>query len=298
MISTSSHPTIPDSATAMLPIRRRSPTRSTRSRPSRGISPKLSVFPDYTLYMQDYGGPVGFRMALAHPERVEALIVQDAVAHNEGLGENWKPRREFWKDRAAHESSLRENLLSLATTRTRHVGNDPNVDRYDPDLWTDEFAFLNKPGQADIQSDLFYDYRTNVEAYPRWQAWMREKQPRLLVIWGRYDLSFASSEPEAYRRDVPNAEVHVLDAGHFALDTAADEIAALVRSFVGAQQSHDCACSKLTVSRRKGAPLACVSPRYRLPMVRSSLLSVTFPSRGRIAFASPSMRAGSVIAMC
>jgi pimeloyl-ACP methyl ester carboxylesterase len=190
----------------------------------------------YTLYMQDYGGPVGFRMALAHPERVEALIVQDAVAHNEGLGVNWNPRREFWKDRAAHESSLRENLLSLATTRTRHVGNDPNVDRYDPDLWTDEFAFLSKPGQADIQSDLFYDYRTNVEAYPKWQAWMREKQPRLLVIWGKYDLSFAPSEPEAYRRDVPNAEVHVLDAGHFALDTAADEIAALVRSFVGAQQ--------------------------------------------------------------
>ena len=186
----------------------------------------------YTLYMQDYGGPVGFRMALAHPDRIEALIVQDAVAHNEGLGANWKPRRAFWADRAANESALRTNLLSLATTRTRHVGSDPNVERYDPDLWTDEFAFLNQPGQADIQSDLFYDYRTNVEAYPKWQAWMREKQPRLLVIWGKYDLSFELSEPEAYRRDVPKAEVHVLDAGHFALDTAADEIAALVRSFL------------------------------------------------------------------
>ena len=146
----------------------------------------------YTLYMQDYGGPVGFRMALAHPERVEALIVQDAVAHNEGLGANWKTRRAFWADRAANESALRTNLLSLATTRTRHVGSDPNVDRYDPDLWTDEFAFLSQPGQADIQSDLFYDYRTNVEAYPKWQAWMREKQPRLLVIWGKYELSFDS----------------------------------------------------------------------------------------------------------
>ena len=88
----------------------------------------------YTLYMQDYGGPVGFRMALAHPERVEALIVQDAVAHNEGLGANWKTRRAFWTDRAAYESALRTNLLSLPTTRTRHVGNDPNVERYDPDL--------------------------------------------------------------------------------------------------------------------------------------------------------------------
>jgi pimeloyl-ACP methyl ester carboxylesterase len=192
------------------------------------------ALPRYTLYMQDYGGPVGFRMALSHPERINALIVQNAVAHNEGLGAIWKARRAFWADRAANEKILRTNLLSLATTRTRHVGEDPNVERYDPDLWTDEFAFLNQPGQAEIQSDLFYDYRTNVDSYPKWQAWLREKQPRLLVIWGKFDPSFALSEPEAYRRDVPNAQVHLLDAGHFALDTAADEIAALLRRFVEA----------------------------------------------------------------
>jgi pimeloyl-ACP methyl ester carboxylesterase len=187
----------------------------------------------YTLYMQDYGGPVGFRMALAHPDRVESLVVQDAVAHNEGLGANWKARRAFWADRAASESALRANLLSLPATRTRHVGSDPNAERYDPDLWTDEFAFLSQPGQAQIQSDLFYDYRTNVEAYPKWQDWLRQKQPRLLVIWGKYELSFDASEPEAYRRDVPNARVHIVDGGHFALDTAADEIAALILDFVG-----------------------------------------------------------------
>jgi pimeloyl-ACP methyl ester carboxylesterase len=186
----------------------------------------------YTLYMQDYGGPVGFRMALAHPERIDALIVQDAVAHNEGLGALWKTRRAFWADRAANEAALRANLLSLAATRTRHVGSDPAVERYDPDLWTDEFAFLSRPAQADIQSDLFYDYRMNVAAYPTWQQWMRKVQPRLLVLWGKYDLSFEPSEPEAYRRDVPSAQVHILEAGHFALDTAADEIAALVRGFV------------------------------------------------------------------
>jgi pimeloyl-ACP methyl ester carboxylesterase len=123
-----------------------------------------------TLYMQDYGGPVGSRMALTHPDRIDALIVQDAVAHNEGLGANWKTRRAFWADRATNESALRTNLLSLQTTRTRHVGSDPDVERYDPDLWTDEFAFLNRPGQVEIQSDLFYDYRTNVENYPKWQA--------------------------------------------------------------------------------------------------------------------------------
>ena len=186
----------------------------------------------YTLYMQDYGGPVGFRMALAHSERVQALIVQDAVAHNEGLGALWKTRRAFWADRAANEDALRENLLSLSATRTRHVGSDPNPGRYDPDLWTYEYYFLNRPGQAEIQLDLFYDYRTNVDNYPKWQAWMHEKQPRLLVIWGKYDLSFDPGEPERYRKDVPNADVHVLDAGHFALDTAADEIAHVVKQFM------------------------------------------------------------------
>jgi pimeloyl-ACP methyl ester carboxylesterase len=186
----------------------------------------------YTLYMQDYGSPVGFRMVLAHPERVEALIVQDAVAHDTGLGANWKTRREYWADRAANEAPLRVNLLSLAAAKARHVGNDPDVERHDPDLWTDEFYFLNQPGQADIQSDLFYDYRTNVTAYPTWQAWMRKTQPRLLVIWGKYELSFDPSEPESYRRDVPKAEIHIVDGGHFALDTAADEIAKLVAGFV------------------------------------------------------------------
>lgn len=186
----------------------------------------------YALYLQDYGGPVGLRLSLAHPQRLSALIVQNAVAHDEGLGPNWKLRRAFWADRATHESTLRTNLLSLATTRTRHVGSDPALERYDPDLWTDEFAFLGQPGQADIQTDLFYDYRTNVAAYPAWQAWLRQTQPRLLVLWGRFDLSFEISEPAAYRRDVPQAQVHLLDAGHFALDTAAQEIALLVRAFL------------------------------------------------------------------
>lgn len=190
----------------------------------------------YSLYMQDYGGPVGFRMVLAHPERVQSLIVQDAVAHNEGLGANWATRRAFWADRPAHEEALRKNLLALAPTKTRHVGDDPNTELYDPDLWTDEFNFLNSPEQAQIQSDLFFDYRTNVEAYPRWQAWMQKNQPRLLVLWGKHDLSFDPGEPERYRKDVPRAEVHVLDAGHFALDTKADEIAELVSSFMQGQK--------------------------------------------------------------
>ncbi len=186
----------------------------------------------FALYMQDYGGPVGFRMALAHPERVEAMIVQNTVVHDEGLGANWNPMRAFWEDRSANETGLRSSLFSLETTRTGHVGIDPNIELYDPDLWTDDYAFLNRPGEADIQSDLFYDYRTNVRLYPKWQAWLREKQPRLLVVWGKYDPFFDLSEPEAYHRDVPGARVHLVDGGHFALDTKANEIAPLVSDFL------------------------------------------------------------------
>src|SRR3974390_2189486 len=136
-------------------------------------------------------------MVVARRERVQAIIVQNAVAHNDGLGAIWNPRRAFWADRATNESAFRTSFLSLATTRTRHIGNDPNLDRYDPDLWTDEYAFLSQPGQADIQTDLFYDYRTNVESYPNWQAWMREKQPRLLVVWGEQCPLFGNPGPEA-----------------------------------------------------------------------------------------------------
>jgi len=186
----------------------------------------------YSLYMHDYGGPIGFRMALAHPERIESVIVQNAVAHNEGLGEKWKMKRAFRADRPANEKALRTNLLSFNATRMRHVGSDPDMERYDPDLWTQEFAFLNQPGQSDIQSDLFYDYRRNIELYPKWQAWMRKDQPEMLVLWGKYDPAFELTEPEAYRRDVPGAEVHMLQAGHFALDTAAGETAAIIREFL------------------------------------------------------------------
>ncbi len=186
----------------------------------------------YSLYLQDYGGPVGFRLAIAHPERVAAIIVQNAVAHEDGLGPLWDTRRAFWADRAAHEAALRENFLSLAATRQRHLGHSPRPWVYDPDLWTDEFAFLNRPGQSDIQAELFYDYRTNVASYPAWHAWLQRYQPPLLVLWGRYDPSFQIAEAEAYTRDVPDAEVHFLDAGHFALDEKADEIAALTDDFL------------------------------------------------------------------
>ena len=116
----------------------------------------------------------------------------------------------FWADRAANESALRVNLLSLESTRSRHAGNDPDVARHDSDLGPDEFYLLNQPSQVNIQTDLFYEYRTNEESYSRWPAWRRQRQPHFLVIWGKYESSFDPSEPDAYRRDVPNTQVHIV----------------------------------------------------------------------------------------
>lgn len=187
----------------------------------------------YLLLQQDYGGPIGMRLAVRHPERIRAIIVQNAVSHEEGLGPLWEARKAFWIDRAAHEQKVISAFTSLEGARQRHVGCSPRPERYNPDTWTDEAAMLSRPGQARIQADLFYDYQSNVAAYPDWQAWLRRHSPPLLVVWGRYDPSFTVAGAHAYARDVPDAEIHILDAGHFALDEKLDEIAALIRGFLG-----------------------------------------------------------------
>jgi len=153
------------------------------------------------------------------------------------LGPLWDARRAFWADRATHEAQLRANFLSLEATRQRHVGSDPNTDRYDPDLWTDEYQFLTGQAQGNIQLDLFYDYRTNVASYGTWDAWLRDHHLRTLVLWGKYDPSFLIAETTADQRDVPGAEVHIVDGGHFALDTAAPEMAQDIRNFLS-QHGH------------------------------------------------------------
>jgi pimeloyl-ACP methyl ester carboxylesterase len=186
----------------------------------------------YTLFLHDYGGPVGMRMAVAQPEKVEAIIIQNAVSHEEGLSPLWAARRAFWQDRAAQETAFRKSFLSLETTRKRHLGTSPHPEHIDPDTWTDEYYFLNQPGQGDIQTDLFFDYQNNLKAYPVWQKWLRDHQPPLLVLWGRYDPSFVVAGAEVYRKDVPGAEVHILDAGHFALDEQADEVIRLTATFM------------------------------------------------------------------
>ena len=186
----------------------------------------------YALFMQDYGAPIGFRLALRRPEAVDAMIIQNAVAHEQGLGPLWASRRAFWADRAANEAKLRASFLSLETTKARHVGSSPRPELYDPDSWTDEFAFLSRPGQADIQTELFYDYRNNVASYPAWQAYLRQRQPPTLVLWGKYDPSFAAAGAAAYAADVPKAQIHLLEAGHFAMDEDLEGVAKLTREFL------------------------------------------------------------------
>lgn len=187
----------------------------------------------YALYLQDYGGPIGLRLAAAHPERVACLVIQNAVAHTEGLSDAWTIRKEFWKNRPAHEGKIRATLLSQEVARSRHLTGVLQPERIDPDTWSDELAFLMRPGMADIQIELMFDYQSNVAAYPVWQAYLRKHQPPTLVVWGRHDPLFAVSGANAFKREVPNAEIHPLNAGHFALDEEAGTIATLIDRFIG-----------------------------------------------------------------
>jgi pimeloyl-ACP methyl ester carboxylesterase len=188
-----------------------------------------------SFFLHDYGGPIGFRMVVAHPERVQSLILQNANVYNEGLGAKWGGIAKYWSDRSAHPEVF-DAFVSFAATEQRHTLGTSHPERYNPDTWTDEYAHLSKPGQSEIQADLLYDYQTNAASYPIWQAWLREHTPPTLVVWGKNDPSFIAPGGEAYKRDVPDAEIHMLDAGHFALDEKNDEIAVIVLAFMAKQQ--------------------------------------------------------------
>lgn len=185
----------------------------------------------YSLYIHDYGAPVGMRLILAHPKRLQLLISQNGNVYQAGLGAKWGKIARYWADPAAHPEVV-EAFLSPAATEQRHTAGTTNPERYNPDTWTDEIAQLAKPGQRDIQAALLYDYRTNVAAYAAWQAWLRQHQPPTLVAWGANDPSFIAAGATAFRADLPGAEIHLLDAGHFALDEKTDEIATLILAFM------------------------------------------------------------------
>jgi pimeloyl-ACP methyl ester carboxylesterase len=185
----------------------------------------------YTLYLFDYGAPVGYRLMLAHPERIHALIIQNGNAYKEGLGPKWVQIAQFWADPKAHKEVV-EAFMSYEATKQRHLAGTSHPDAYDPESWNDEYVHLSRPGQREIQAALLYDYRTNVAAYPAWQAWLREHKPPTLVVWGANDPSFITAGAAAYRADLPDAEIHLLDAGHFALEEKNDEIARLILDFM------------------------------------------------------------------
>ncbi|HET9983713.1 MAG TPA: alpha/beta hydrolase [Longimicrobiales bacterium] len=187
----------------------------------------------FAMYVMDYGAPVGYRLALEHPDRVTALIVQNGNAYEEGLTEFWDPIKAYWADGSdAHRRAL-AGFVAPETTKLQYTDGVADVTRISPDNWVHDQALLDRPGNADIQMDLFYDYRTNVQLYPEIQAYFREHQPPTLIVWGKNDKIFPAEGAHPYRRDLPDAEFYLLDTGHFALEDKADEMVPLIRDFLG-----------------------------------------------------------------
>ena len=186
----------------------------------------------YAMYVMDYGAPVGYRMALKHPERVTGLIVQNGNAYEEGLKKFWDPIKAYWaKDSAGNREALAK-LVTLETTRFQYTDGMKDVTRIDPDNWVHDQALLDRPGNKDIQLDLFKDYGTNIPLYPQFQAFFREYQPPTLIVWGKNDYIFPADGAGPYLRDLPEAELHLLDTGHFALEEKLDEMVPLIRDFL------------------------------------------------------------------
>jgi pimeloyl-ACP methyl ester carboxylesterase len=188
----------------------------------------------YALYISDYGAPTGIRLAMAHPERVTAIVSQNGNAYEEGLGDAWGPIRRYWSDPSAENRTMIRGALTAEGMRREYSVGMPNSDVVAPESYTLDAALLARPGNVDIQLDLFLDYANNVKLYPKFQEYFRTTKPPLLAIWGKNDLYFIPPGAEAFRRDIPNATVQFLDKGHFALETHLEEIATAMRSFLAA----------------------------------------------------------------
>jgi pimeloyl-ACP methyl ester carboxylesterase len=188
----------------------------------------------YSLYVMDYGAPVGFRLAAAHPERVESLIVQNGNAYDEGLKEFWTPFRAYWKDRNDTNAEPLKGFLNLEATKWQYTHGTRNPELISPDTWITDQYFQDRPGNKEIQLQLFYDYGSNPPLYPEWQAYLRDHQPPTLIVWGKNDYIFPADGAHPYKRDLKNLEFHLLDTGHFALEEDGELIASLIRKFLNA----------------------------------------------------------------
>jgi len=186
----------------------------------------------YALYVMDYGAPIGFRLAAKNPEKITALIVQNGNAYNEGIEQFWDPIKAYWRTGGSTEREAIRWLTSIKATKWQYTNGVKDLSLVSPDTWTLDQALLDRPGNAEIQLDLFYDYRTNIPLYPQWQAYFRQHKPQTLVLWGKNDAIFVAAGAAPYQRDLPNAKVHLFDTGHFALETHGEEIANLMRDFL------------------------------------------------------------------
>jgi pimeloyl-ACP methyl ester carboxylesterase len=193
---------------------------------------KAKGFSRYGLFVQDYGGPVGFRIIGRHPEVLEWLIIQNTNAYEVGFTEAWGGlRNALWKKRTPESEQGVAGLLEFETIKAIYLHGHKRPELISPDNWNMDFRFLERPNARRAQLDLFYDYRTNVELYPRWQKFLREKQPKTLIFWGQDDIFFTREGGEAYLRDLPEAEMHRLDSGHFAVEDSLEQIATNIRRF-------------------------------------------------------------------
>jgi len=189
----------------------------------------------FAIYVFDYGAPTGLRLAMAHPERVTAIVSQNGNAYEEGLGDAWGPIRKYWAEPTAENRDvIRKNVLTLEGTRWQYTHGVADPESVPPESYTLDTALLERPGNKDIQLDLFLDYASNVKLYPKFQEYFRKSKPPLLAIWGKNDPFFIPAGAEAFRRDIPKAKVQFLDTGHFAIETHVVEIASAMKEFLEA----------------------------------------------------------------
>ncbi len=189
-------------------------------------------FDRYSLYLMDYGAPVGYRIATAHPERITGLVVQNGNAYDEGLLGFWDPIKAYWKSESAEDRTALRGLLTLEATKWQYQHGTRSADSISPDNWLVVQPLLERPGNDEVQLDLFLDYGTNPPLYPAWQKYFREHQPPTLILWGKNDQIFPAEGAAPYLRDLPSAELHLLDTGHFALEEDGKRMAAAMRRFL------------------------------------------------------------------
>ncbi|AXC15828.1 Alpha/beta hydrolase fold precursor [Acidisarcina polymorpha] len=190
----------------------------------------------YSLYVMDYGAPIGYRLAIRHPEKVRGLVIQNGNAYEEGLLEFWDPIKQYWGEATHENRAALEYLTKPDATKWQYHNGVADTSLLDPTTWTLDQAGMDRPGNADIQLDMLYDYRTNVPLYPQFQKFFREYQPPALIVWGKKDYIFPAEGAAPYKRDLPNVETHLLDTGHFALETHGEEIASRIKDFFGQQR--------------------------------------------------------------